>query len=202
MLRDSLRGFLAAAMEARKRPQSLDGHGGGDFGDLDQAGRAGRRRARLRFQRGRLARDPGGDGRTWPRRVPGADVVGRALQSRRFRAVSAEIAVELLAELHAGDCARGFLLRRARSRSPMPVRSGSWTDKPADCCASSRSLRAARTLWSRSRGTHWRSGTRAAGVELEPTRAMGAAGLYRNSPERSARGHCRTASFHSGRSVG
>ena len=170
-------GFSSEHWNAARR--QAGGRARRNFGDLDQARGAGRRLARVRLQRRRASRDSGGDGRTRPRRVPGADVVGRARQSRRFRARGADVASDLLEKLHAGTARVAFSLRRARSRPQCgfgPDRERTWR---ADCFASSRWRRAARIFSSPlSRDALAVIELGASGVDLEPTRAMGAWGLY------------------------
>ena len=166
------------ALDAPTRRQGV-GFAGGDLGDLAQAGRAGGRLARLRSRRRRASRDPGGDGRARPRRLPGADVVGRARQSRALGC--------------AGRCSRSTCWKNcmpARRASPFsfgaldPDRNAGAVridGRPSEraCFALSRSPGAARIC-------SWRSIQAALalveldepGVEIEPTRAMGAWGLY------------------------
>ena len=75
--------------------------------NLERAGRAGRRRAGLRPDRGRPSRNPGGDGGTRTCRVSGADVVGRAHQPGAVGA-RANAAADLLDKLHAGTARVAF----------------------------------------------------------------------------------------------
>ena len=141
MLRDSLRGFLeahwsAAARAGRPSPDDISAI-------WTQARRAGGRRARLRSRRRRPSRNPGGDGGTWPRRMSGADVVGRAGQS---------------CALGIAGRRRGGLARKAARRHgawplsasvrsipiAMRARSASTAGARAGCFASSRRRQAAR----------------------------------------------------------
>ena len=104
------------------------------------------------FSEGGLARNSGGDGRTWPRGLPGADVVGRSRQSRRFRD-AAQIAQPICLK----NCMREPRASRFASASSiriaMPARSEVVNGTaPAACFALSKSPQVVPTFSWRSKG--------------------------------------------------